>query len=519
MYFLTPKQILLFFFFLVYTTIISAQNPARELRGVWIATVKNIDFPSSTKLTAQEQQKEFSEILDFHQKNGINAVFMQIRPATDAFYASPYEPWSEWLNGKQGKAPSPFYDPLVYMIEQSHQRSMEFHAWFNPYRAVVDIDKDSLKTDEFHITRRKPEWFVRYGKNLYFNPGIPEARDYVIQVIMDVARRYEVDGIHFDDYFYPYRIANEDFKDSLAFEKYKGEFTNRDDWRRNNVDILIQRLSDSLQTVKPHIKFGVSPFGVWRNSDKDSLGSKSRAGQTCYDDLYADVRKWLQKGWIDYIAPQIYFSIGYPLADYQILAEWWRKNSFGRHLYIGHAAYKIKQNADSNWFQPDQIAKQISLNRQSPEIQGSIYFSAKSFKTNPLQINEQLQNHLYKTPALWPLMPWKKPMPFANLLNTKWLNNNRVVELTWELESLNNLGYVLIYRKLGKEIPPLTPENLLAIVPASQLKHLDTKAKKRKIYTYLIQTTDRLHNISPQERQFSLKLKGKRKLKFYSILK
>ncbi|MEM6767094.1 MAG: family 10 glycosylhydrolase, partial [Bacteroidota bacterium] len=336
---LTPLFSLLF---LSFTPFLLAQtdSPKREFRAVWIATVKNLDWPSRSGLSTAEQQKEIRDILDFHQKNGMNAVIMQVRPSADAFYFSAKEPWSEWLSGQQGKAPFPWYDPLTYFVEESHKRGMEFHAWFNPFRALMDVDNNKLLSVE-HISNKRPDWLVRYGKNLYFDPGIPKAREYVSSVILDVVNRYDIDAVHFDDYFYPYRIANEEFPDSSSYEAYGRGYPNRDNWRRNNVDSFVESINYQIKATKAHVKLGISPFGVWRNIADDPLGSDSRAGQTSYDDLYADIRAWLLKGWIDYVVPQIYFSIGYPPADYEKLADWWAQNQAGRHLYIGKATYKI----------------------------------------------------------------------------------------------------------------------------------------------------------------------------------
>ena len=257
--FLTIPCVLFFF-------LLNAQTPKREFRGVWIATVANIDWPSKPGLSSTEQQKEFIEILDMHKANGMNAVIVQVRPCADAYYNSPYEPWSKWLTGEIGKYPAPYYDPLEFMIREAHNRGLEFHAWFNPYRALVNID---VGIDSSSLVFKNPEWFVTYGKNMYFDPGLPEARKHTVNVIMDVVNRYDVDGVHFDDYFYPYRIAKTEFPDSASFEKYKGDFVSKDDWRRNNVDLLIKKLNDSINQVKPHVQFGISPFGVWRNKSVD----------------------------------------------------------------------------------------------------------------------------------------------------------------------------------------------------------------------------------------------------------
>jgi uncharacterized lipoprotein YddW (UPF0748 family) len=490
-------------------------NPLRELRGVWIATVKNIDFPTATNLTPEQQRAAFTQMLDFHRQNGINAVFVQVRPAGDALYPSALEPWSEWLNGKQGKAPEPYYDPLEFMITEAHRRGMEFHAWFNPYRGVVDIDKDSLKTAATHIYRRKPEWFLRYGKNSYFDPGNPEVRAFVSSVILDVVRRYDIDAVHFDDYFYPYRLKDEELPDSTSFQKFKGNFSNKDDWRRNNVDVFVQALGIDIKKEKPYVKFGISPFGIWRNIAQDSLGSATKAGQTCYDDLYADIRKWLKEGWIDYTAPQLYFSIGYAVADYQILLEWWRKNAFGKHLYIGHGAYKIAQNADSSWYKPDQIPQQIRLNRQAKEVQGSIYFSAKSFNSNPLQINDRLQKAEYRTPALIPAMDWMKVTLPTPTFSFRFGNQNQQVQIQWNLETQTQ-GYLVIYRFAGKRGGDLVnPNAIVQVCGVQQASFLDKNAKKRKVYTYIVQYLDRLWQETTVRQTTTLKLRRKGKMKVF----
>lgn len=377
------------------------KSPKREMRAVWIATVDNIDWPSSPNLSVEEQKAELIAHLDQHKKNGMNAVVFQIRPAADAFYKSKYEPWSQWLNGKQGKAPDPFYDPLQFVIEECHKRAMELHAWMNPYRAVFLYE--NAKTDPNHITNRHPEWFLSYGKHKYFNPGLKETRDYVSEIVGDVVRRYDVDAIHFDDYFYPYKIAEEAFPDSLSFVRNGGEFyPNRiDDWRRDNVNKVIKQINDTIKSIKPWMPFGISPFGVWRNYNVDKSGSKTMAGQTNYDDLYADVLLWLKNDWIDYVTPQIYWHIGKKVADYKTIAKWWQKNSFGKPCYIGQGVYRLDSvSRIKDWQNSDQIIKQIKLNRRLKGVDGSMFFCSKNFIENRLGINEALQNGVYQQPAL-----------------------------------------------------------------------------------------------------------------------
>ena len=288
-------------------------NPPSEFRGVWIATVDNIDWPLPKQYDVEEQKKEFIRQLDMHQRNGMNAVVVQVRPATDAFYPSQYEPWSQWLTGKQGRPPAPYYDPLQFMIEETHKRGFEFHAWLNPYRANFSIGKASIAPN--HITRLHPEWFLSYGGKQYFDPGNKEGQQWVTTVVRDIVKRYDVDAIHMDDYFYPYRIAGKEFPDYKTFQQY-GAGLDKDDWRRSNTDSIIVALSRVIKEEKPWVKFGISPFGVWRNQDKDPLGSPTQAGQTNYDDLYADILLWTKNGWIDYVVPQLYWEMGHPKVAY-----------------------------------------------------------------------------------------------------------------------------------------------------------------------------------------------------------
>jgi len=406
-FFRPPLVILLFGIQLLVYLSASGQShsPKREFRGVWVATVNNIDWPSSPSLTTEEQQLEFRNLVAFHKESGMNAILVQVRPCADALYQSAYEPWSRWLSGKESKAPDPFYDPLEFMISECRRQQMEFHAWINPFRAIYNHPEADIS--EQHIFFQHPQWIVPYGKHSYFDPGLPEVREYVLNVVMDVVSRYDIDGIHFDDYFYPYRIDSLRFLDHITFSRYGKDFENLDDWRRDNINQFISAVHDSIEATKPQVRFGVSPFGVWRNQDSDPTGSKSQADQTSYDDLYADVLTWLKNGWIDYVAPQLYFGIGYNKADYQKLLDWWVKNTYGRQLYIGHAAYKIGTESDSLWGDPLQVANQIMLNRRSFQVDGSIFFSSKSFADNPLGINEQLRSNLYQFPALVPSMSWQ----------------------------------------------------------------------------------------------------------------
>ncbi len=402
----------LFLVFFVLTSSVIAQSKY-EFRGVWIATVDNIDFPSSKTLSTEAQKAEFISLLDMHKRNGMNAIVMQIRPAADAFYPSEYEPWSEWLTGKQGIPPFPYYDPLKFMITETHKRGMEFHAWMNPYRATLNIGKSSISPT--HITRLHPEWFIDYGGKRYFDPGNKEAQKFVENVVKDVVSRYDVDAIHFDDYFYPYRIAGKEFGDWKSFQKY-GKGMTKDEWRRSNVDSIIVMLSRIVKQENPYCKFGISPFGVWRNIDKDPEGSKTRAGQTNYDDLYADILLWLRNGWIDYVVPQLYWEFGHKLVGFEILSEWWAHHAYGRQMYIGQGVYRSKEPKSYAWHNKNELPNQIKRLREFSEIQGSVYFSSKTFSSNPNGWSDSLRNNYYKYPAIAPPMAWidsVKPEPLV----------------------------------------------------------------------------------------------------------
>jgi len=384
----------------------SITKPKYEFRAAWIASVENIDWPSKKGLPADSQKAEFIRQLDMHKRNGLNAVVVQIRPAADAFYPSPYEPWSEWLTGVQGKPPSPWYDPLQFMIEETHRRGMEFHAWCNPYRAVKTIGRSSIAAD--HVTRRHPDWFVRFENTLYFDPGNKEVQQYVVTVIRDIVRRYDIDALHFDDYFYPYDIREGnpkwDFPDKSSFAKY-GNGMSIGDWRRSNVDSVIVHLSQAIKEEKPYCKFGVSPFAIWRNKSQDAEGSETSGGVTDYDNLYANILLWLKRGWIDYVVPQIYFDFDQPRAPFGPLLDWWAHHSYGRHCYIGLGIYKAFERIAA-WHDPTQIPRQIRAMRTYPEVQGAIYFSSTSFVNNPNGWCDSLRNSYYNYPALIEPMPW-----------------------------------------------------------------------------------------------------------------
>lgn len=375
-----------------------------EFRGVWVATVDNIDWPTKGDYNSNSQKASFIKLLEMHQRNGINALVVQIRPCTDAFYPSPFEPWSQWLTGIQGRPPSPYYDPLAFMISETHKRGMVFHAWMNPYRAEFNIFNSSMSAT--HITKVHPEWFLVYGDKRYFDPGNKEAQQYVTQVVTDVVSRYDLDAIHFDDYFYPYRIAGKEFPDESSFKKY-GVGMKKDDWRRSNTDSIISMLSYAIKKENKKCQFGISPFGVWRNQDKDPIdGSRTIGAQTNYDDLYANILLWLKKGWIDYVAPQLYWEIGHRIAPYEVLLSWWSTHTYGKHCYIGMGIYRA--NSNPAWKELNQLPRQIVALRKTPNMRGMIFFSSKTFEKNPNGWNDSLRLNYFKVPVKVPEMSWIK---------------------------------------------------------------------------------------------------------------
>lgn len=484
-------------------------DPKREFRGVWVATVGNIDWPSPQSTVDQQKQKMLS-ILDQHQRTNLNAVMFQVRPAADAFYAKSREPWSKWLMGKQGQGPTPFYDPLEFAITEAHKRGIELHAWFNPYRATTDNKYSALSAD--HITNKHPEWFFSYGNLKTFNPGIPEVREYIVQVILDVVDNYDVDGIHMDDYFYPYAIAGQKIDDAAAYQEYGTEFSDIRDWRRDNVNKLIKMISDSVHIHKPRVKFGISPFGIWANKSQNPEGSDTRGGNSYYE-LYADSRKWIKEGWLDYINPQIYWNMGYRLAAFENLLSWWSDNTYNRHLYIGQAAYRINERVLAAFKRPGELPDQIKLLRSNPRVQGSVFFSSQSLTDNKLGFTDSLRTTYYKYPALPPPMLWLDsiaPNTPQNLLATAIPNTNKV-QLKWDppLPAKDKepvYGYV-IYRFEGeKKIDITHPDNIVHVQYEPTPIYIDTTAQRGKMYLYVITAIDRTKNESDRSPAIAVKL-------------
>src|SRR3569833_1549119 len=495
---ITLKKPLVLFFaagLLLAITAFGQAPPKREFRGVWIATVQNIDWPSKKGLPSDSQKQELIKILNEHQKSGMNAIMLQIRPSADALYAKSREPWSIYLSGKQGLAPQPFYDPLKFAIDEAHKRAMELHAWFNPYRASNDLVDSNISAH--HLTRTHPEWFYTYGHKKYFNPGIPEVRDYIIAVIMDVVHNYDIDGVHFDDYFYPYP-EKQKLPDTVTYAKYGTAFADINDWRRHNVDTLIKVLADSIHKAKKFVKFGISPFGIWRNLKDDPNGSKTY-GFSAYNTLFADARKWVKSGWVDYINPQIYFPFHYKVAAFENLLDWWSMNSFNRQLYIGQAVYRAMENKEG-WRDRAQLSNQVRALRKNPRVQCSVFFSSRSLTDNLAGFQDSLRTKFYRYPALPTQMIWLGESVPASTVNLRAQHSGGKILLTWSgpnQRSKNIYGYV-IYRFLkGQKVDVNKSESIVRISFDKGLKsYTDSTANPKTPYKYVITAIDRLKNES-----------------------
>ena len=462
------------------------ERPKRQLRGLWIASVANINWPSQPGLSPAQQQAELRTLLDRAAALRFNAVFLQIRPAADAFWPSSYEPWSQYLTGTQGVHPG--YDPLAFAIAEAHARNLELHGWFNPYRVSTQGDLSKLAPN--HPARLHPDWVERYDGKLYYNPGVPEARQHTVNAIMDAVTRYDLDGVHFDDYFYPYPVSGQTFDDAAEYARYGGG-RSLADWRRSNVDALVQEVANRIRQVKPHVRFGISPFGIWRNASTDPLGSAT-SGLQSYDAIYADSRKWVKQGWVDYIAPQIYWNIGYAPAAYDVLVPWWSEvvAGTGVQLYIGQAAYKIE-----SWGDPEEMPAHLVLNRDH-RVDGDIFYSIDHLLANPLGFADRLRDDFYRNPALMPVhprLPGTAPPSPSGLSATR---TGGGVELTWNATS--GATYYAIYRADGAGCGVEAGRNLIGVRRAGSGTQRFTDAAPPPVgqVTYLVTAVSRLHHES-----------------------
>jgi uncharacterized lipoprotein YddW (UPF0748 family) len=472
--------------------------PKQQLRAEWIASVTNIDWPSARGLSADQQKAELIRWYDEAVALGLNAVVVQVRPTADAFWPSPFEPWSHWLTGTQGKDPG--YDPLKFAVEEAHKRNLEFHGWFNPYRVSMGTDVNALVPT--HPARVHPDWVLPYGGKLYYNPGLPEVRKFTIDAIMDAVRRYDIDAVHFDDYFYPYPVAGQVFDDAATYAQYGGGLSLAD-WRRKNVDLLISELSGQIRSVKPWVQFGISPFAIWRNSSTDPAGSPTQGGVQTYDDLYADTVKWVRQGWIDYITPQVYWNIGFTIADYAKLVPWWSDIVAGTdvNLYIGHANHKVANPAQpAAWQVPEEMSKQLTFNRDYPEVEGDIYFSAAQVRANRLQHMTIVKNDHYGQPAFPPTADRLVARGPAAPLIADASRTSAGVRVRWIANGATSYG---VYRLDGHDLVGrcdiADASHLVGSVRATRgtlQSFTDTTAVPGERYTYVVTALDRSHNES-----------------------
>ncbi len=491
--------IFIFGMFFLNSIALAQYDGKHEWRAVWIATVNNIDWPSKPGLTSQQQKNELIAYLDLFKKMNFNAIVLQVRPTADAFYISQNEPWSIYLTGDQSKAPDPEYDPLAFAVKEAHKRGMELHAWLNPYRVSQDISNIG-KMAESHIYKKNPELFQRHGNKLYFDPAYPETREFLVRVIKDIVTRYDVDGIHFDDYFYPYK----DFNDSVSFAKHSRGYKPEDKmaWRRENVDLVVEMLRETIKSVKPYVKFGVSPYAVWRNLREDPRGSDTRSfNYTNYDHLHADILLWMEKGWIDYVVPQLYFHIGNKNADFNVLVKWWQDNSAGVPVYAGLGTYRLnKKSKIKSLRSSEEIRKQADIIRKSDVYQGVCYFSAKNMIDNNLGINSVLSS-LYKSPALVPplkgFIKSAPPVPLKADIKI----DGKVLNFTWEdlmpADSAGNnlpVYYHAIYKFKKGEKPDFTRGD--AIVELTGEDSITLPAEVNSGYVFYLTSLDRLYNES-----------------------
>jgi uncharacterized lipoprotein YddW (UPF0748 family) len=486
------RYIAFFFFSSFVFSALHAQSPKREFRGAWIATVGNIDWPSKPGLPAGQQQQEFIALLDRLKTLGCNAVIVQVRPVCDALYASKIEPWSRYLTGKQGEAPFPYYDPLTFMIAETHKRNMEFHAWFNPFRAIIDFKKNPNAPD--HVTRAHRDWIVCYGGQGILDPGIPEAREYSLSVILDVVKRYDIDGVHLDDYFYPYPSGKAPFGDAKTYEKY-GEGMDKNDWRRSNVSTFISQLNTDIKKAKPYVKLGISPFGIWRNKSKDAEGSDTHGGLSNYDDLYADVLLWMQKGWIDYLMPQLYWEHTSHAAPFTVLMPWWYGHCYKRHVYYGLGLYRMAEAHTGPWTSVNELLWQLRDIRGMCANSGYCFFSATSFDKIRQPIRDSIKNRYQQYPALIPAMTWlgNTPPPAPVL---KSFREAKATVLKWqENNPKKEPRKYVVYRFVNNEPPDLERNDRIVSIQQGT-EYTDEDAKHFKQCTYIVTALDRLWNES-----------------------
>ncbi|TKI66317.1 glycoside hydrolase family 10 protein [Lysinibacillus mangiferihumi] len=466
--------------------------PQNEMRAAWIATVSNIDMKAGMSKTQYTQWVQST--LDKLKANNFNTVIFQVKPLNDALYPSKLAPWSSYITGKT-QGTNPGFDPLQIMLDEAHKRGLELHAWVNPYRVTMPSQTlSNLAAD--NVARKNSNWVVKYGKQYYLDPGLPEVQNYLLSTIEELVSNYDIDAVHMDDYFYPYKIKGETFQDQQTFKKYGGSFNNIEDWRRNNVNQLVKKVYASIKAIKPHVQYGISPFGIWRNKKQDSTGSNTN-GMSNYDDLYADTRQWIKDGSIDYIAPQIYWSRNHKAANYSVLLDWWGREvqTYAKvhpvNLYIGMANHKVGNDSDATWKNKTELISQVIANRENNNVQGQMHFSLRSINNNALGHASYLNQQLYNYKALTPSIYWKDSAIPLCPTDVKLSKESIGMKLTISDENSTQPRKYVIYRFDGtKEGSYEDVKNIVDVVYNTQgtTIYVDTKANKNKVYTYGIKS-------------------------------
>ncbi len=475
-------------------------NKEVEFRGVWVSTVLNLDWPSKPGLSSDIQKRELEALFDSLSQSGFNAVLLQVRPEADAFYASDIEPWSHYLSGRQGDAPQPYYDPLHFAIELARDRGMELHAWLNPFRTARSVDLNRLSED--HVVKQQPDWILNFrnGETSYsmLNPGIKEVRDYVATLVADIVRRYRVDGIHFDDYFYPYSPAIST-EDTFHFKRDSRGIESIEDWRRDNINRVVEQVRDSIYAIDPVVKYGVSPFAIRLNADAGTNGSEG------YHMIYADPVHWLENGTIDYIAPQIYWERSHPIAPYKPIMQFWAKTAHqtGRHIYVGMAPYRL--NAPYNWT-VNEIGEMLKLNRlNAVEVQGNIFFRAKHITQNVKGLADSLAIGWNRTIAKIPVMDWKPidQQPPVDDLKAERVEPNHIL-LEWSSPASSRVAYIYRYPGDMSVDDILSTRNSTYLIGATGgTRWIDRTALRDESYLYSVTVSGR-NSVESMPRVFYL---------------
>ena len=467
--------------------------PKREFRGAWIQFI-NGQFQGMSR---DAMQANLTRQINVMQQCGINTVIFPVRGEADAFYNSPYEPWSRFLTGQQGKAPDPYWDPLEWMVQQCHRRGMELHAWINPFRAKT---KGTTELSMMHPYVQNTDRFFEYDGLILFDPGLPENHRYICKVVTDIVRRYDIDGLHIDDYFYPYPVAGVSIPDQRTFESHRNGFSDIREWRRYNVNAFIEMLHESIRATKPWVKFGVSPFGIYHNAQAgSSLPGSNTGGLQNYDDLYADVLYWINKGWVDYNVPQLYWELGHRTADYEELIKWWSRFAGARPLVIGQDIERTVRAADTKNPGINQMEAKFRLQRSLRGIQGSCLWYSAALVRNEGNYATALQQKYHRTPALQPLYPFidDKAPRAPRSLKAMWMPDGYYLFWTapkakGEMDVARN--YVVYRFAKGERIDLYDPSHIVAITPLTLFK-LPYKARHEE-YTYVVTALDRLQNES-----------------------